>query len=221
MANSELAKIFSHSALYLSMQEESSFRSRAYERAALTIEALAEDVKDIYEREGRKGLDAIPGVGKSISEKIEEYLSTGKVSFYDELKKKTPVDIDELTSIEGVGPKMVGDLYKHLKIKNLKDLEKAAKAGKIQKLENFGEKTEQNILQGLEFVQQSQGRYLLGMILPFVERLVLELGNSPFIDRVVFAGSVRRMKETIGDLDILVTSSKPEKAMDYFLSLVK
>ena len=220
MVNQELARLFSHIALYLEM-EETSFRQRAYERAAMSLESFGKDVADIYKRQGKRGLDAIPGVGASIAEKIEEYLKTGTIDYYEKLRKKTPIDIDELTSVEGIGPKMVADLYRHLKIKNLRDLERAAKTGKIRTLDNFGEKTEQNILEGIEFVKRSQGRRLLGDTYPYVEELVYQLESSRLIKQAVAAGSIRRMKETVGDVDILITTSKPEKASEYFLSLVE
>ncbi len=219
MSNKDLASIFSKIALYMEI-DDVPFKPQAYERAAGTIESLQESVEDIYKSEGIKGLEKIPGVGRGIAEKIEEYIKTGKVSEYEKLRKKIPVDITELTRIEGIGPKMVRDLYKHLKVKTLRDLEKAAKAGKIRGLPHFGEKTEQNILQGIEFVKRSKGRWLLGTIYPFVEGLVGKLEDSPLITRAVAAGSVRRMKETIGDVDILITTKKPEKAIEYFLSLI-
>ena len=219
MSNKELASLFSTIALYLEI-EDVPFKPQAYERAAGVLETLQERVEDIYEREGVKGLDKISGVGKGMAEKIEEYIKTGAIGEYEKLRKKIPVDIKELTRIEGVGPKMVRDLYKHLKIKTIGDLEKAAKAGKVRKLPNFGEKTEQNILQGIEFVKRSKGRWLLGTIFPYVEILLGKLEDSPFVTRAVAAGSIRRMKETIGDVDILITSEKPEKAIEYFLSMV-
>ncbi|MEK7542284.1 MAG: DNA polymerase/3'-5' exonuclease PolX [Patescibacteria group bacterium] len=219
MTNKKLASLFSNIALYLEI-DSVPFKPQAYVRAANAIESLSEGVEKIYEREGLRGLEQIPGVGKSIAEKTEEYIKTGEIQEHEKLRKKFPVDIQELTSIEGVGPKMVRDLYKHLKIKTLDDLEKAAKAGKVRKLPNFGEKTEQNILQGIDFVKRSKGRWLLGNIYPYQEDLVARLEDSPLITRAVAAGSIRRMKETIGDVDILITTSKPEKAVEYFLSLV-
>ena len=219
MSNKDLASIFSKIALYLEI-DDVPFKPQAYERVAGAIEALQESVEGIYKREGVKGLEGIPGVGRGIAERIEEYIKTGKIKEYEGLREKIPVDIEELTRIEGIGPKMVRDLYKHLKIKTLGDLEKAARAGKIRGLPHFGEKTEQNILQGIEFVRRSKGRWLLGTIYPFVEDLVGKLEDSPFITRAVAAGSFRRMKETIGDVDILITTKKPEKAIEYFLSLV-
>ncbi|MCH7552111.1 DNA polymerase/3'-5' exonuclease PolX, partial [Patescibacteria group bacterium] len=213
--NQELAKIFSNIALYIEMEEGVSFRSRAYEKAAGILESLEKDVSVFSNK------DKIPGIGESLAKKIEEYLATGKIEAYEKLKKKIPVNIEELTSVEGLGPKMVQELYKKLNIKNLKDLEKAGKAGKIQKLENFGAKTQQNILQGIKFVKTSKGRWLLGDIYPYVEELVSELQSSQLVNQAVVAGSIRRGKETIGDVDILVTTAKPEKVMELFLSVVK
>ncbi|HZX49969.1 MAG TPA: DNA polymerase/3'-5' exonuclease PolX [Candidatus Paceibacterota bacterium] len=217
--NKELAAVFSRMAMYLQI-DEVPFKPQAYERAAEALEVLSESVKEVYKKGGKKGLEEIPGVGKGIAEKIEEYIKTGSVREYEQLRKKIPVDMEELTRVEGLGPKMVRDLYKHLKIKTLRDLERAAKAGKIRDLPNFGEKTEQNILQGIAFVKKDTGRWLLGKIYPSMELLVAELQKSPAINQAIAAGSIRRMKETIGDIDILATSSKPEKAVEYFLSKV-
>lgn len=212
--------MFSHLALYLAMRDVP-FKPQAYERAAFALESLAEDVQDIYKRQGTAGLEKIPGVGKGIAGHIEEYLRTGKVRNYEKEQKRMPVDLDELTSVEGVGPKAVAELYKRLKIKNLKDLEKAALAGKIRKLPRFGAKTEQNILQGIALVRRSSGRWLLGNIFPYVQEYTQLLQNSSFAKEVVPAGSFRRMRETVGDIDILATSKKPQKLIDFFLAEVK
>src|SRR3989338_7303244 len=153
MKNFEIAKILYNISLYLEMEEEQ-FKPRAYEKAARSVEALTEDVSDIYKRGGTNVLMDIPGVGEAISEKIEELILTGKLEYYEKLKKKIPVDIEGLTSIEGVGPKRVKTLYKKLKIKTVEDLEKVAKAGKIRKLGGFGEKSEQAILKGIQFLKR-------------------------------------------------------------------
>ena len=218
MKNQELAKIFSETAIFLEM-EEASFRSISYERAALNLETLEKDVEEVYKNEGIKGLEEIPGIGVNLARKIEEYLRTGKIKLYEELKKKTPVDLESLIAVEGIGPKMVRDLWHHLKIRNLKDLEKAAKAKKIRILPHFGEKTEANILQGIEFLKKSQTRFLLGEILPTVQEIILKLGALKEVEKVSLAGSLRRRKETIGDADILAISQKPEKVVDFFISL--
>ena len=219
MNNKELASLFSRIALYLEI-DDVPFKPQAYVRAAGAIESLSEHIEEMYKRGGLRELEQIPGVGKSIAGKIEEYIKTGTIQEYERLRKKIPVDIEELTSVEGVGPKMVRDLYKLLNVRTLEDLEKAAKAGKVRALPHFGEKTEQNILQGIDFVKRSKGRWLLGNIYPYVEELTSKLQGSSVVQRAVAAGSIRRMKETIGDVDILVTTSKPEKAIEYFLSLV-
>lgn len=219
MKNQELVKIFTNLATYLYM-DDVPFKPQAYERAAMALESLSIDVQDIYKREGLKGLEAITGVGRGIALRIEEYLKTGKIEDHEEHKKKMPVHLEELTSVEGIGPKMVRDLWKLLKIKDLKDLEKAAKAGKIRKLPNFGEKTEQNILESIVFVKSSHGRWLLGDLYPRVEELVNLLKSSGLVKEAVAAGSVRRMKETVGDVDLLVTTKNPKKVIDYFLSQV-
>jgi len=221
MTNQEIAKILYEISEYLEM-EDVAFKPRAYEKAAHSIEALEESVSDIYKREGLKGLDKIPAVGSGIAEKIEELIKTGHLKYYEKLKKKMPVDIDELTAIEGVGPKMVMKLYKHLGIRNLKDLEKAAKIGKIRQLEDFGEKSEQNILQGIEFLKKSGGRFVLGFVMPQIREIEKRIKNLEEVKQAVISGSIRRMKETIGDGDILVTVSSPkaaEKVADFFVNM--
>lgn len=218
MKNREIAKIFHEIALYLEM-DDVAFKPQAYERAAMSLETLSEDVAEIYKKEDLKGLEAIPGVGKSIAEKIVEYLKTDKIHEYDKLKKKIPVDISELKAVEGLGPKNIKKLYKKLGIKNLKDLEKAAHAEKIRDLEGFGEKSEEKILRGIEFLKQSGGRFILGFTMPIIREIEGRLKDLKEVKKIVVAGSVRRCKETIGDVDILITSDKPKPVMDYFVSM--
>ena len=176
MINQELAKIFYEIANFLEI-EEVPFKPQAYQKAALTLENLSEDVEKIYRKGGKKEVEEIPGVGKSIAQKIIEYLKTGKIRYYQKYKKKYPIDMTELTSVEGLGSKMVYDLYRRLKIRNLKDLEKAAKKGRIRDLPNFGQKTEKNILLALGFLKRSKGRFLLGEILPLVKGIENKLKN--------------------------------------------
>ena len=223
MKNQELSKIFYEIADYLEM-EGVAFKPFAYQRAALTLEIIEEEVKSIYKKGGLKALEEIPGVGKSMAKKIEEYLKTGKIKYYQELKKKTPIQMEELTAVEGIGPRKAKILYQKLGIKNLKDLERAAKEHKIASLFGFGEKTEKNILEGIAFLKRSKGRFLLGKILPKAKEVYEKLKNLKEVERVDPAGSIRRMKETIGDVDFLVTPRQragggPEKIMDFFTSL--
>jgi len=218
MKNQEIAQIFYEIADFLEM-EGVQFKPYAYQKAAITLENLEKDVEEIYKEGGREALEKIPGVGKSIAEKIEEYLKTGKIKHYQDLKKKTPVKMEELTAVEGLGPKRVKVLYQKLDIRNLKDLEKAARAHKIASLFGFDEKTEKNILEGIAFLKRSKGRFLLGEILPIVKETLERLKSLKEVEQISVAGSVRRMKETIGDVDFLIISKNPEKVMDFFVSL--
>ncbi|MDP4007188.1 MAG: DNA polymerase/3'-5' exonuclease PolX [bacterium] len=219
MTNQELSRIFSEFAFYLEM-DDVSFKPRAYERAASAMETLSENIEAIYLKQGLKGLKEIPGVGRGIAEKMEEYLKTGGIKELKAYKKKMPVNSKELTLVEGIGPKAVKELWLKLKIKNLNDLEIAAKAGKVAKLPGFGAKKEQNILRGISFLKRFEGRWLLHDIYPIAQRYVEELNASGLVQQSVLSGSLRRMKETIGDIDILVTTKKPKEVMDFFLRMV-
>ena len=218
ISNLEIARILREIGEYLEMQDVP-FKPRAYEKAALAIGDLEQEAKEIYKSGGLKALEKISGVGVSIAEKIEELLETGRSKYFEELKKKTPVNLSELTRVEGLGPKSIKKLYKELDVKNIKDLEKAATSGKIRKLEGFGEKSEQKMLTGIEFLKKTGGRFLLGNTLPFALMIEERLKKLPGVEKAIAAGSIRRRKETIGDIDILVISKKPSKVMDYFTSM--
>ena len=195
------------------------FKPRAYEKAAEAVAALREDVKDIWKRGGEKALEEIPGVGPAIAGHLIFLMNGRLFPEYRRLKRKYPFDLDGLGGIEGLGPKTILLLYKKLGIKNLKDLERAARAGKIRKIPRLGEKSEKNILRGVEFMRQSAGRIPLGYILPLAEDIESRLGQVPGVKHAVICGSIRRRKETIGDIDILVTTSHPKEAVDYFISM--
>lgn len=216
--NQQLAQIFYEIANFL-QAEEIAFKPQAYRRAAQALEGLKDDISVVYSRGGKKAIKKIKGIGEHIAEKIEEYLKTGTISYYEKYKKKYPVEIQELSAIEGLGPKMVLNLYQKLGVRNLSDLEKAAREGRIRNLAGFGEKTEQNIIQGIRFLKKSQGRFLLHEIFPFALRLEKEIGRVEGVKRVDICGSLRRRKETIGDLDFLVASSFPKKVIDFVCSL--
>lgn len=218
ISNSEIAKVLKEIGEYLEMQGVV-FKPRAYEKAAETIESLQEEAGDIYKRGGLKAVEDIPGVGVSIAEKIEEIIKTGRLKYYEELKKKTPVDLSKLTLVEGLGPRKIRVLYQRLGIRNLEDLERAAKSGKIRKLDGFGEKSEENILKGIEFVKKSGGRFILGFVMPEIRMIENRLRSLGGVRRVEVAGSVRRCKETIGDADFLIISDDPKPVMDYFVSM--
>ena len=206
MKNSEIAKIFYEVADMLEMQDIE-FKPRAYRKAAQNIEALQKDIEDIY-KEGK--LEDIPGVGKHIAEKIKELIETGHLGYYEELKKSMPVNIEELGSVEGLGPKTIKRLYKELKVKNLKDLERALKKGRLKTLEGFKEKKIKNIVENIDFAKKSKQRFLLGFVLPEAEAIKENLKKLNEVEKIEVAGSIRRMTETIGDIDILAAAEMSE-----------
>ncbi|HLC56506.1 MAG TPA: DNA polymerase/3'-5' exonuclease PolX [Candidatus Nanoarchaeia archaeon] len=218
MINQEIAKILYEIFVFMDM-DDVQFKPRAFEKAALTIEDMSEDLGQIYKEKGIKGLMEIPTIGRGIASYIEEYIKTGKVKEYERLKKKFPVDLENLKKVEGLGPKGIKFLYKKLKIRNLQELEKYAKAGKLRNFEGWGEKKEQNILKGLEFIKLGSGRQSLGSVLPLIEDIKKKLEKLKDVKKVVIAGSIRRWKETVGDADILVIADNYKEIMDYFTSM--
>ncbi|OGY68078.1 MAG: DNA polymerase III [Candidatus Harrisonbacteria bacterium RIFCSPLOWO2_02_FULL_45_10c] len=218
MMNTEIARIMFDIAAYLAMEDDL-FRSRAYEKAAESIADLGAGLSEVYAAGSTKALEAIPGVGPSIAEKIEELLKTGRLKYYEQLKHKLPVNLQELRSVEGLGPKTINTLYKELKIKNLKDLERAALSGKIRKLPGFGEKTEERILKSIAFVKKSGGRTITAYAMPMIRDIERLLKSVSAVERLAVVGSVRRRKETIGDVDILVISKHPKPVMDAFVNM--
>jgi DNA polymerase (family 10) len=195
------------------------FRARAYYRAADTIASLSENVTDIYDKYGVNGLLEIPSVGKAIASKIEEYLKTGKMQHLEELKAKVPINIDELYGIEGMGPKTIKLFYDKLQIKNLADLEKAATEGKLKTLPGFTEKKEQDIFKQIEFFKRGKGRLIIGEVYPLVKQIEKRLQHIAGVKNAAASGSIRRMKETIGDIDYLVAASDPEQVIGFFVKM--
>ncbi len=218
LSNQEIAGIFYEIAEFLAM-ENIQFKPRAYEKVASAVESLDESVYDIYKKEGLKGLKNIPNVGESIAEKIEEIVKTGRLKYYEELKKRTPIDLKGLEKIEGLGPKGIRKLYKEIGIKNLDDLEKAAEAGKIRELDGFGKKAEENILKGIEFAKQSGSRFILGYAMTEISEVIEGIKSLKEVQKIKVVGSARRKKETIGDIDILVQSDSPKPIMNYFVGM--
>lgn len=224
MKNQELAKIFNTIADFLEA-DRVDFKPFAYRKAAITLETMEENVSEVYAKGGIKALQNIPGVGSSIAEKIEEYLKTGKIAYYEKLKINLPVNLEEIIAIEGMGPKRAKLLYEKLGIKTVAQAEAAAKRHDIAPLFGFGEKTEKNILEGIEFLKRSKGRLLLGDILPKVRQVQKKLETLPEVQKAELAGSLRRMKETVGDADFLVILSQQAgvkgagRIMDFFTTL--
>jgi len=218
MISIQIAKLFREIADFLDM-EGIAFKPAAYRRAAWGVESSGSDIKELYKKGGASALEEIPGVGKDLALKMEEFMKTGKVKVLEDLRKKTPVDVAGLTRIEGIGAKTVKKLYEGLKIASVEDLEKAAKAGKVRGLEGFDAKKEQNFLHGIAFLKQEHGRMLLSEASALVSSLKEALERQSEVKRVEVVGSLRRMKETIGDIDLLAISSDPEKTAQAFASL--
>ncbi|MGC8777641.1 MAG: DNA polymerase/3'-5' exonuclease PolX, partial [Candidatus Caldatribacteriaceae bacterium] len=216
MKNQEVAKILHDIALLLEMKGESRFKVVAYEEAARRIEAWPEAIEEVWSK-GK--LREIPGIGESIATKISEYLSTGKMGYLEELTRDIPIEVVELTEIPGVGPKIAKLLYDELGIRTVEDLEKAVNEKKLRHLPRLGEKSEEKITKGIEMFKKKSGRMLLGQALPLVQEIINALIEKTGVRKLSPAGSVRRMKETIGDIDILVASPSPARIMEVFVSL--
>ena len=215
MKNQQIAKIFSEIAELLELKGENVFRIRAYLRAAQNVDGLAQDISTLTQEE----LEAIPGIGKDLSGKIREYLETGRIAKYEELKQVIPGGVLELLKVPGLGPKKAKLFYDKLKIKSVDELETAIRKGKLAGLPGIQKKTEENILQGIELIGRGAERRPLGRVLPLAEDIVRRMKDGAPVDRIELAGSIRRWKETVRDIDVLTTSKHPEKVMDAFVKL--
>jgi DNA polymerase (family 10) len=215
MKNQQIAKIFNEIAELLELKGENVFRIRAYRRAAQNIDGLSKDVAALSEEE----LEAIPGIGKDLSNKVHEYLETGKIAKHEELKKEIPEGVLQLLQIPGLGPKKAKMLFDMLKVKSIEELEAAIQKGKLAGLPGIQKKTEENILQGIELLKRGTERRPLGRVLPLAEDIVRRVRDAAPVDKIEIAGSIRRMKETVKDIDILTTSKNPEAVMDVFVKL--
>ena len=215
MKNLLIARILNNIADILELQGVD-FKPQAYRKAAQSIEGLTEDIEEPYQQ-GK--LQEIPGVGASIAEKIEEIIKTGKLPYYEKLKKEIRINLEELNEIPGLGPKKMKVLYQKLGVRNIKDLEKVIKEGKLQQLAGFGEETARNLLQGIELVKARPKRFLYAHASPIVSQIIGKLKKNPAVARVEVAGSFRRGQETVGDIDILISSPQPEEVMGAFTAL--
>jgi DNA polymerase (family 10) len=198
----------------LDLKGEMFFKTRAYRIAAQTIEALDEDIEKIIQQ---GTVESIPGVGEALAKKIAELVQTGKLEYLERLKKEVPTGLIDLLGIPGLGPRKVAALYKNRGITSIQDLQKAASNGKLRTLKGFGEITERNILRGIQLLEKTSGRVLLNVAYEDGNRYLTFLKKCKKIEKINIAGSLRRMKETIGDLDILASSNDPSVVMDCFI----
>ena len=218
MNNLLVAEIFRKITKILEIKGENVFRIRAYERAGRNIESLSQDVASLV-KEDR--LDEIPGVGKDLAEKVREIVKTGRLKFLEELEKSVPGGILELLEIPSVGPKTASLLYRELKIKNIADLEKAIAQNKIKGLFGIKEKTIENIKRGIEIIRKGRERMVLSVAQATAGEFIQQLKKIPEIAKISAAGSLRRKKDTVRDIDILAVSKNHEKVMNVFTGLAQ
>ncbi|MBI4329374.1 MAG: DNA polymerase/3'-5' exonuclease PolX [Chloroflexi bacterium] len=214
--NAEIAKVFSTIGDLLELKGENVFKVRAYQRAARTIEQLPRELSQIAP-EGK--LQEVPGVGKEIAKKIEELLQTGRLGFYERLKGEFPPGLVDLIAIPGVGPKTALLVSRELGISTVEDLEKAARSGVLATLPRLGEKAAENILQRIESLRRKDTRKPIGQAMSVVEEVVGLLQKEPGVHRLIAAGSLRRFKETVGDIDLMGTAYDPPAVIQAFVRL--
>lgn len=215
--NKKISQLFYEIADYLEMNDVP-FKPVAYRRAAREIDNLPKDLAEIYQKQGEKGLLAIEGIGNNLSKKIVEYLETGKISLIERLKKEIPVNLEELNQLEGLGPKKIKVLYQQLGVYNLKTLEKALLEHKVANLFGFGKKTEDNLLKALKLLAKEKTKFSRDEITPVVNKLINFLKQIKEVKRVEVAGSFRRKKKEVGDIDLIVLSDQPNLVMKDFIN---
>jgi len=218
MQNQAIAAMFNDIADMLEIKGESPFRITAYRRAARALEEMGEDIGAVAAR-GMKDLLKIPGIGKGTAEKILEFLERGTCAYYEELRTSLPAGLTTLMSIPEIGPKTALLLHEKLGIGTIEQLEQAAKGGQVRTLPRMGAKTEENILRGIALIRRTKERQPIGRVLPLAQEIVDALRALKEVKELSLAGSLRRMRETIGDIDIVVTSVAPERVMETFVAL--
>ncbi len=219
MSNKEIAKIFSQLANLLELKGENHFKVRAYRNAARVIDALPESLEEMVKN--GKDLTKLPAIGEQIAQKIEQIVKTGKLPKLERLKKEFPPALLSFLSIEGLGANRVKTLYEKLHVDTVAKLQKMAKEHKIRSLKGFGPKLEEKIAKGLKLLKQEGIRFLYEEAEPFANELKEYLQKAPGVIKVEIAGSFRRRKETVGDLDILASAKEPEIVIDYFTKFPK
>jgi DNA polymerase (family 10) len=214
--NADIANVFEEIADLLEIENANPFRVRAYRNAARQLQGMGVPAADMMAKD--EDLTELPGIGDDLAAKIQEIVETGKCQFLEKLRQKTPPTITELLKIPGLGPKRVRALYHELDVHTLEQLARAARDGRIRKLPGFGEKTEQTILDAISAHVEKQARFKLAVAAQYAEPLRKYLEKISGVEQAVLAGSYRRFKETVGDIDILVTAGNTENVMDRFVA---
>lgn len=217
MNNRDIAALFSQVAEMLSIRGDNIHRVLAYQRAAESIQELGRDINQVY---AAGELTGIPNIGKTLAEKIEELLTTGKLAFYEKLSEEIPPSLTEMLRVEGLGPKRVKQIYDTLGISTLDELTTAAQAGRLRELPGMGQKSEAKLLAAIEaLARHGDGRIPLGVAWPIAQEILAVLEKVDGVQRTAVAGSLRRMRETTGDIDLLVAADDAEKVMETFCTL--
>lgn len=216
MDNHEVARILYDIADLYQLKGENTYRVRAYQRAATAIDSLGEDLETLAEQ---GSLESIPGVGRSIADKVREILKTGTTAVYEELKSQIPPGLIEVMAIPGIGPKKASMLYRRLGIRSVEELEQAAKEHRISTETSLSPKAEADILRGIEVLRQGSKRLLLGTALPMAEGIIARLSSAPGVRRIEAAGSIRRRQETIGDIDLVAVTTDARSTVEAFTHL--
>jgi DNA polymerase (family 10) len=216
MTNDEIAEIFVRVAEILAIQDEPSRRVRAYERAAESILGLEREVADIW-RDG--SLTDIPGIGDVLAEKIVEMLTTGQLSFYEQLQQEVPPGVVAMLRISGVGPRSAARFWNELGVTTIVDLQEAARAGRVRELSRMGARTEANLIEAIEALHRWEGRVPLGRAWYLSQAILDALCGIESVESVAVAGSVRRMCDTVHDIDLLVSTNDPAAATEHFVRL--
>jgi len=216
MENRQIAEIFEAMADILDIQGANYHRIMAYRRAAENVAALGQPLKELWQA---NELESIPGIGKTLATKIDELMQTGRLETYEELKAQVPEGVVAMLQVTGIGPKSAARFWKELGITSMEELERAARAGRLREMHGFGAKSEQNVLDGIEAFKRRTGRTRLGDAWPLAQEMLAALRKAPDVKRAASAGSLRRRRETVGDLDLLVASENPEPVMTRFREL--
>ncbi|MBD3164531.1 DNA polymerase/3'-5' exonuclease PolX [Candidatus Woesearchaeota archaeon] len=217
MINNEIAERLMNIADIMEFKQIQ-WKPRAYRAAARKIEDLKQNISDIYKEKGKKGLQDIPKIGKSLADHIAEYIENGSVRKWEKLEKESPKGAHELSKIENLGPKKVKKLME-IGVHGIEDLKKAIKNKKIRNIEGFGKRTEKELLTGIKQYEKGTERMLLDKAMRIAERIINNIKKNSDIKTIDYAGSLRRMKETVGDIDLLCITKNAKKAMDTFVSM--
>ncbi|MBS3909607.1 MAG: DNA polymerase/3'-5' exonuclease PolX [Actinobacteria bacterium] len=219
MRNEDIARIMEDIGDMLDILGENRFRVRAHRNAAQSIRGYTRPLFEVYDEGGPEALTAISGIGEHTAKRIEQLLVTGQLPYYEELKAKVPPGLIEMLNIPGLGPKKAKKIYDSLGIKSLKELVGAVEEHRLESLPGFGRKTEENVLRGIRQFETLHERILLSEGYPIAREIVDRLREQQFVERADTAGSLRRMQETIGDIDLLCASDEPASVMEFFVSM--